>query len=647
MTHCGFARCDKRVESARATYCSKACSDKERARRYRNRNRDREFGGKLIKTIDRTESRDGRGSTRRGDLYERFVEAGWLALSKEHGGRLTDEELAAQFSEAVGETVVRSTVTRWRLARAEDARLENERRDWRPGEESERAKADFRFFRERYFTVARGPMKGKPPATTDFHLRWIGAIEQTMRDGGQLMILSPPRHGKSLLMAHFVIWQVVRDPDIAIIWVAGNENIARRFGSLVRDELEKNTRLIADFCGPGGGFKPSTRTGAQWRDDEFEVATRTNPQPAPTFKAVGRGGRLLSMDADLIVADDLEDNKSTMQPAQREATELWFNTDLASRKEEHTGWVVIGSRQHPEDLASKLLETGEWETIIESAHNDGCDIPLSAEDRHVECVLWPQVRTFKYLMQKRRQVGDSIFEMQYLNRPRSDGLTIFPRDVVEACRDWSRRLGDVPPGTRLIAGVDPSGSGSGFQSAVLWAVHTQSNTRFLVDLENVQGGGVVHLRSVLERWTHKYPGLVEWVVEENIVEDTLANDMPLRELKSRLGFRFIPHRTGRNKWDLRMGVPGLVPAFEDKRINLPYGDDETRGRVEVLINQFVNFTDNANNHRTSYKTDLVMAAWFPEPTIQSWQREFVGGFAVERAPAGLGSVDSLGDWLGG
>jgi hypothetical protein len=633
---CAARKCGNVLPEGRRKFCTDACGNRERVARYHERTRDREFGGKLAAIVDKTESKDGRGSMRRGDLYQRFIDAGWPALAAENGGKLTHQQIAEQFGEAIGQDVSRVSVTHWLAARVADAKLENLRAQWQVSDDAEAAKQDFRSFRNRYFTIARGSMKGKPPATTDFHLRWINAIVETMRDGAQLMILSPPRHGKSLLMAHFVIWQIVNNPDIAIIWVAGNENIAKRFGSLVKDELERNAKLVADFCGPGGSFKPSTRTGAQWRDDEFEVATRTTPQPAPTFKAVGRGGRLLSMDADLIVTDDIEDNKTTLQPGQREQTETWFHTDLASRKEEHTGWVYIGSRQHPEDLASKLLVSEEWRTIVESAHDTGCAIPLGNEDEHVDCVLWPEVRSFKYLMQKKRTVGENIYDMQYLNRPRSEGMTLFPRHEIEQCRDRSRVLGDLPPKTRLIAGLDPSNKN--FTSAVLWAVQPETNLRWVVDIENRPGSGLVNMRAILELWQQRYVGIEGWAIEKNIAEDSLNHDLPLRELIQTKGIRLIHHTTGHNKWDLRIGVPKMADHFKEQRINLPYGDEETREKVDKLIDQFVNFTDQVSSHQTRWVTDLVMASWFPEKHIQEMALRFDSGMAVDYASHGYSGV---------
>lgn len=622
---CGYAHCDRWVPPGRRSYCSDSCGTKQRVKAYRERNRDREFGGQLAKVVSRTESKDGRGSMRRGPLYERFIEAGWPSLARENGGNLTHDEIAEQFGEVIGQKVTRVSVTHWLAARVEDERDKVEQKQWSVSDEARARLDDFQAFRSRYFKVGRGKYKGKPPVTTDFHLRWIDAILGAIDRGGQLMILSPPRHGKSLLMTHFVIWQIVRNPDIAIIWVSGSENVAKRFGSTVKDELAHNKLLIKDYLGPHGSFEPSTRSGKQWRDDEFEVATRTIPQPAPTFKAIGRGGTLLSMDADLIVTDDIEDHKRTLQPAVREATRDWFGSDLDSRKEDHTAWVYIGSRQHPQDLASHLLENEEWEAIIETAHDWECPIPESRVSEHVDCVLWPEVRTFSYLMKKKRGSGGAAkFEMQYLNRPRPSGMVYFERATLEACRNPARSLGHRPEGTRLVAGLDPGG-GAGFQAVVLWAVDPKTGKRYVVDLENEQAGSTPHMRSVLERWGSAPYYCKDWVIEDNIVADVLLHDEQIVRIKSDLGLVFHPHHTsGANKHDEHLGVTAQIPLYEHnevhgRRIDLPYGDDGvTRDKVDVFITQHVNFEGGKRSKWA--KDDLVMAAWMPASVIKQWLR---------------------------
>ena len=102
--------------------------------------------------------------------------------------------------------------------------LENEKlqESWSPVE-SEQTIEHFKEFRNRYFQTEQGV----PYDTPEFHTRWIESILSSIDNGEQQMILSPPRHGKTDLLIHFVVWLITQNPNVRILWVGGNEDIAK------------------------------------------------------------------------------------------------------------------------------------------------------------------------------------------------------------------------------------------------------------------------------------------------------------------------------------------------------------------------------------------------------------------------------------
>jgi hypothetical protein len=88
-------------------------------------------------------------------------------------------------------------------------------------------------FRDRYFTLGRD----RSYVTAGFHREWIASILRSYCTGGKTLILSPPRHGKSELLVHFIVWAIVRNPDIRVAWIAGNADVAGDMVSAVRNHL--------------------------------------------------------------------------------------------------------------------------------------------------------------------------------------------------------------------------------------------------------------------------------------------------------------------------------------------------------------------------------------------------------------------------
>ena len=550
--------------------------------------------------------------TRRGKVYEDLKESG---LAKE----ILEKKLTMSEAAKVLETSVAS-VSMGYNAYVEDLKNEEEKKDWEVPQVAEKTLEDFKDFRERYFQTEQGV----PYETPDFHIKWIKSILESIDAGEQQMILSPPRHGKTDLLIHFVVWLICKNPNMRILWVGGNEDIAKNSVSSVMDQLENNELLIEEICGPGPKFKPQNRSGKAWSSTEFTVGTRTvTGSKSPTMIGIGRGGKILSRDCDVIIADDIEDHSSTMQPASRDNTRNWWTTTLSSRKEEHTAMIVIGSRQHYDDLYSHLLDNESWKTIVEEAHNTGCTLPDWDEQDHIDCMLWSSKRTYKWLMDRKRAAettgGRAIYEMVYLNVAMPDGLALFDRVEIEECRDQKRDIGQIPRGTRLIAGLDPASTG--YQAAFLWAYDSEANKIYMVDMDNNLGGGIPQALNVIKNWWNKY-GCSHWVIEENGFQKAIRQDRSIREFASRHSVFLEGHETRNNKFDPIYGVTAMRPMFQENNISLPYLGFEAQEKVNLYTSQLVYFSSAKNKSKSvGTKTDIVMASWFPMRAIRRMQKE--------------------------
>ena len=589
------------------------CSDKCNRKAYYKRKKQEEASTQM--------------TVSRGEHYEDYVKLYAEKVEK----KLIQKQQVAKLLE-VSNTIVTKMHEAYKVDKANLKKAE----DWETPKEALASLRKFEDFRDRYFKTETG----EKYETADFHQKWINAILTAIDEGNEQMILSPPRHGKTDLLTHFAVWQICKNPNVRIMWVGGNEEIAKNAVGSVLDHLEHNQKLIEDFCIPGQTFKPKNRSGKSWTAGQFTVATRTvTGIKSPTMVAVGKGGKILSRDSDLIIADDIEDHGTTIQPSAREQTRQWWTTTLSSRKEEHTAIVIIGSRQHPEDLYNFLLENPQMHKIVEEAHSTECVKPETEFEEHTDCMLWESKRSYKWLYSRLQAAettgGKSIFEMVYLNKAFAEGIAMFDVEEIDSCRDVNRVVGQVPANVKLIAGLDPASTG--YQAAFLWAVNTDTGKMYMIDIENQKGGGIIQARKTVKNWHEKY-NLAHWVIEENGFQRAIRQDTELREYCARMGIYLEGHQTQKNKFDPIFGVGSMRELFKEQLISLPYGSAESETKSNIYRRQLIYFSTGANKQSgRNNKSDVVMASWFPMRVVRRLQKERL-------AEVGLDYKPSFGEW---
>jgi hypothetical protein len=611
---CTAPNCRKRLTGKQRKFCSEQCNKRTWAQTKRHNQKVEE---KPINQDFKAEEGDY-ASVRRGKYYDEF-----RALYAES---LANGDINVAGVAAVLDTSS-ATVSRMLAAYKIDIQTEVAAEGWELSDDTKSNLENFSSFRSKYFATETG----EKYETADFHENWISSILKAIDEGNELLILSPPRHGKTELLIHFAVYQIMLNPNIRIMWVGGNEDIAKNAVSSVLDHLEQNERLQEDFCAPGKNFKPDNRSGKNWSQNQFTVGTRTVPGiKSPTMVAVGKGGKILSRDCDLIIADDIEDHQTTMQPGARENTRQWWTTTLSSRKEEHTAVVVIGSRQHSDDLYHHLLANDSFESIVETAHKVECTIPDHLVDEHQDCLLWPSKRTMRWLMSRQQAAettgGRQIYEMVYYNQAFVEGTQIFSIDMIDKCMRPDLVVGQIPGNLHLVAGLDPASSG--YQAAVLWGVNAYRGELFLIDLENRQGGGVKHALQIMSDWFHRYD-LQHWVIEENGFQSAIRQDDKIKEFVLRSGITMQGHVTGKNKHDPMYGVGSMANLFENNKIYLPTGNSESLAKVNAYRTQLLYFDGKPVSQRNKEKTDIVMAGWFPMKVFRRMNKEQAANMGLD------------------
>jgi hypothetical protein len=281
--------------------------------------------------------------------------------------------------------------------------------------------------------------------------------------------------------------------------------------------------------------------------------------------------------------------------------------------------VLIGSRNHPDDIMAHVEASDEWDKIVETAHSYECDLPVEDLDAHTDCVLWPKVRTYRYLMSQMRDIGEAKFRLRYLNDARSEGVTLFTEQSMRECIDRSRVFGqlDLPPGYELLGSIDPSPGLH--QVCQLWAWSYVNPGRYLIDCHKGKGG-MDAWQDIQKLWLKRY-SLRRWVVEANSSQADYVNKREIVQWRHDNGVVIHEHTTGRNKHMLGIGVASMVPLYTAKNIVLPYGGGETQGMVDQFIREHVNYDPDRTSHQSGWRIDQVVTAWFAHLYVDNLRRE--------------------------
>jgi len=551
----------------------------------------------------------------RGPQYEQFVADGWAEGILQR--KFTQHEVSRRSG------FPQPSISRW-MQVYKSERRERAVKDSHVADEG--LFDDLTKFTEAFFPELDVP---------GFHREWVDAVESTVSTGRRLLLLAPQRFGKTELLARYCLMRICRDPNIRIVWISRSANKAEEVVDYIKQTLEHNTALVEAALG-AGSFKPQRTSGLPWTGSEFTVANRTSTLKGKTMRAIGVGGSLAGLDADLIILDDPQDRKRSLSPAERASDEEWFTTDFVARKMPHTGVAFIMSRQHTEDLPGIILRdhSQRWDVLTYRAHDPACTLPETVGDsgepnmEHHDCLLWPEFRPWDWLLEQ-KQSNEDHYERNFQNNPKTDATTYITADEIAKIRDHTRRVGDVPPGCRLIAGIDPAESKP--VAAVLWGydgIH-----RHVIDCWEASAS-VVGLREILTEWPRKY-GVREFCFETNIAKSWLL-DTEVKNLIREKNLRIITHYTDRlNRNSQAIGPVAMFQKMrqEPPEITLPGQKGEGYERIERLIRTFLMFDPDWASSKHA-DDDLVLAAWFPQLTIDTWATPPVRTMQVDYSPFG-------------
>jgi hypothetical protein len=232
-----------------------------------------------------------------------------------------------------------------------------------------------------------------------WHHRLIAAQLERVLAGevDRLMLLVPPRHGKSELSSRrFPAYYLGHHPDRQFLSISATADLAADFGRDVRNLIARaeyaalfDTTLAADSHAKG---KWHTSAGG-------------------LYYSVGIGGSVLGRGAHVMLIDD---PFSSMEDALSEATRKnvwdWYTGTAYNRLMPGGAVILINHRMHEDDLAGRLLAQqaaagDHWEVVeLPAIGNDGL-------------ALWSDAYPIEALSRIRQNIQPRFWSALYQQHP--------------------------------------------------------------------------------------------------------------------------------------------------------------------------------------------------------------------------------------
>lgn len=314
-------------------------------------------------------------------------------------------------------------------------------------------------FTYEYFSTEMNPEnetnlipKGDLEGAADFH-KTLCSLLDDITSGKQTSNVAwsvGRRHAKTAYLSNsFLCHQTVFRHQKYIIEISETTDVAGDFIKFTQQNLKFNEKLREDF-GPLLHPKPSMNEV----DNKYEFITSSGTKVEG--KGMGtqmRGLRHLTERPGLFLLDDLESNANTNTPELRQKNLHWFRSEMLealgfggiavymgtilgydsllnhviNKRKDFTSkkFPAILAWSEREDLWEQWREIYSLDEADAKERSDAFYVANEEEMLRGTEVLWPQMYSYKYFMEKRESMGVKAFNQEYLGNPVDEESQVF------------------------------------------------------------------------------------------------------------------------------------------------------------------------------------------------------------------------------
>lgn len=478
---------------------------------------------------------------------------------------------------------------------------------------------------------------------------WLKECERLTQEGKEetskrkLLLLAPRDHGKSFLSIAYTVRRLCLDRNAKILWISASSGQAEKRVRMVKRYLQ-DPKIIADFA--SDDLPPFKTEDTKWIATQIYLV-RPDESVDPSVEAVGSGGSITGGHVDVIIMDDLEDDRTVYSSTVRDKTREWLRGTVQPMLSRGGFMLVVGTRKHHDDVYAHMIKDPTFElrndpAISQFPESHSFDMGLDESGRDVirnvqvvgvSKVLWEDERPIEYLLKERQAIGSLLFAREFMNQVNSDDSAAFKWEWLEIARKRGSAysFGEIPAVDRLqvvqswdlalITDAKRAEDQDGdYTVGTTWG-KDQDGNRYLLSMVRARGLTPNELKALIVSEYEYYKEFVTCVmIEKNafgqlhLLNLQTTTDLPLKQHLTTAGAKS-------NAWT---GVPALSALFENGKIILPYRDDTSRFMVDTLCAELYGLGKEKHD-------DTVMSLWIAECAMRSASFEYAVSFGEDVA----------------
>ena len=293
-----------------------------------------------------------------------------------------------------------------------------------------------------------------------FHKEWLELFENY----SFISLQAPRSHGKTSIVGAYIIWRVIRDPDVRILIVTINQDKADEMMTFIQHHLEENQKLIEIFGDQKGYTGEWTRSTLRVR----RAGKSGFAHKEPTITVLGITSSMVGGHYDLIILDDITDQKNSRTEHRRRELVRWYNQTLVPMLEPNGKIISIGTRWHENDIHSYLAKDPSFVSKVYRA----------ITDEKNKKVLWPERYTYEKLKAIEKSIGSVSFELQYQNNIISSSDSPIKSEWIQnAVENYKFPISDY----QTFIGVDLASKGTESDYFVITVIAIASGCIYVID----------------------------------------------------------------------------------------------------------------------------------------------------------------------